>query len=95
MRGQGAIGGDLEPELELEPDPKFKPELEPKPEPEPEPEPKFKLEPEPELELEREPEPQPHEDLGILHELQTGESLKPSLKPPTRTSIPSFLNPRV
>jgi len=31
---------------------------------------------------------------GILHELQTGESSKPSLEPPTRTSSPSlFIKP--
>lgn len=36
----------------------------------------------------------PQEGFGILHELQTGESSKPSLEPPTRTSIPSlFLKP--
>ena len=36
----------------------------------------------------------PHDELDLLHLPQTGESLKPSLKPPTRTSIPSlFLKP--
>ena len=82
MRGHGAIGGyldEFEPELELEP------ELN---------------------ELQEHEETgllhvshllflllHPQEELDLLHELQTGESLKPSADPPTRTSIPSFLKP--
>jgi len=79
VRGQGAIGGELDPDFESNPVREFDPQ------------PELELEPEPQPGPELDPDPEPQEQdcrgilhelqvflhpqgLGILHELQTGES---------------------